>query len=75
MVGPGLNDERECAVRRLYGKGRLDSGSWITGVVVGAVILIGAVVLVSGRGHQSQSTTTDGRNVEQPTTAGGSSAR
>jgi hypothetical protein len=75
MIDPDLNDGRERAVRRLYGKGRLDSGSWITGVVVGAVILIGAVVLASGRGHQSQTSTTDGKNVEQPATTGSGSTR
>ena len=49
--------------------------NWTTGVIV-AALLIGALFFALRRGHdQSQTTTTDGRNVELPSTANGGSAR
>jgi hypothetical protein len=47
---------------------------WTTAVIVAALI-VAALYFALGRGHQAETTTSDGRNVESPATANSGSAR
>ena len=78
MITPSKQDEqireeesRERAIGRLYGS--RNRSAWMLGVLVATLVLVSAIFLT--RSHNSQTTTTDGRNVETPATANSGSAR